>query len=176
MLKVHSTKLHITHDLTDENDVKYLLTMNGEHTKDEDIDENNLPNLHSSSASTTSSVSCRSSSLCTSNVLRKQQQQQVNRRRAFFHDDIIVNNDNHTTIIDDNQQISTINDETINEENSLTLATNDDNQNNKPFKRKVVSFSTMPFEKKVADGMYQKKFFFRINCYSILNRLANFSI
>jgi hypothetical protein len=153
MLKVHSTKLHITHDLTDENDVKYLLNMNGEHSKDEDLDENNLPHLHSSSTSTASSVSCRSPSLCTSNALRKQQQ--VNRRRAFFHDDVIVNNDNnHTPTTDDNQQILTPNDETINEENSLQLTNNiDENQNNKPFKRKVVSFSAMPFEKKVADGM-----------------------
>ncbi len=160
MLKIHSTKLHITHDSTNENDVnynKYLLIMNGEHNKDEDIDENNLPNLHSSSTSTTSSVSCRSPSLCTSNVLRKQQQ--INRRRAFFHDDVIVTNDSQSTTIDDNQQILTTinnnNDDTINEENSLTVTNNnnDDNQNNKPFKRKVVSFSTMPFEKKVADGM-----------------------
>ena len=108
----------------------------------------------------TSNASYRSPSLCTSNILKKQQ---VNRRRAFFHDDVIVSHDshNHSTTTDDNQQILTTinaNDDPINEETSVTLANNsEDNQSNKPFKRKVVSFSTMPFEKKVADGMCSKQ-------------------
>ncbi|CAF0752431.1 unnamed protein product [Adineta steineri] len=131
--------------------------MNGEQNKEEDLDENNLGNLRSSSNSTTSSVSCRSSSICTTSVLRKQQQ--INRRRAFFQDDVIVtpnnNNTNHLSTNDDNQQILTTNndnDEITNEENSTGLTNNnEENQTNKPFKRKVVSFSTMPFEKKVAD-------------------------
>ncbi|UJR21175.1 hypothetical protein I4U23_024273 [Adineta vaga] len=62
------------------------------------------------------------------------QKQQINRRRAFFHDDIIVDN---------NKNMST------NDENIST--NNEENPTNKVFKRKVVSFSAMPFEKKVAD-------------------------
>jgi len=67
-----------------------------------------------------------------------QKPQQNNRRRAFFHDDVIVT---------DNK----IND-TIEENLSTTPNNNEENQINKSFKRKVVSFSAMPFEKKVADG------------------------
>jgi hypothetical protein len=84
------------------------------------------------------------SHLCStsSNTPRKQQQQN-NRRRAFFHDDVIVN---------DNQINSTI-DDTI-EENLLLAIPNhhEGNPTNKSFKRKAVSFSAMPYEKKVADG------------------------
>jgi len=169
MSQIQPTKFHITHNLTDENDVnynKYLLNMNGEHNKEEDIDESNLANLHSSSNSTASSVSCQSPSICTTNILKKQQPQ-VNRRRAFFHDNVIVTNDsnnndnNHSLTMDDNQQILTPindNDDTINEENSPILTNNnEENQTSKPFKRKVVSFSTMPFEKKVADGKSKSK-------------------
>jgi hypothetical protein len=163
MIKVQPSNSHTTHDLTyDGNDInskQYLFTMNGEHNKEEDLDESNLANLRSSSNSTTSSVSCRSSSVCTTSVLRKQQQ--INRRRAFFHDDVVVvtnnnNNNNHLSAVDDNQQILTTNndnDEIINEGNiPILINNNGENQTNKPFKRKVVSFSTMPFEKKVADG------------------------
>jgi arylamine N-acetyltransferase len=164
MIKIQSSKSHITHDLTCKNDINYLLTMNGEHNKEEDIDETNL---RSSSNSTTSNISCRSSSLCTTSVLRKQQQ--INRRRAFFNDDVTVtnnNNNNHSLTIDDNQQIqhpTNDHDGIINEENIPTLTNNnEENQTNKPFKRKVVSFSTMPCEKKVADGKYTETcFFFR---------------
>jgi hypothetical protein len=74
-------------------------------------------------------------------------QKQQQRRRAFFHDDVIVT---------DNKINSTID---INEENLSTgQNNNEDNPTNKSFKRKVVSFSAMPFEKKVADS--KKNFFF----------------
>ena len=69
-----------------------------------------------------------------------------NRRRAFFHDDVI-RSDN---------QINSIGDEP-NEDNSLH--DQDINTTNKSFKRKAVSFSAMPFEKKVADGKKQKEMF-----------------
>ncbi|UJR28305.1 hypothetical protein I4U23_009550 [Adineta vaga] len=166
MIKIPLRNFRITNDLTNENDINYtiyLSTMNGEHIKDEEIDENHLTNLHSCSNSTTSTVSCRSSSVCTTSALRKQQQ--INRRRAFFQDDIPVtsmtttitnNNTNHSSTIDDNQQILTTNNndnDDINQEESSTTLTNhnEENPTNKSFKRKVVSFSTMPFEKKVAD-------------------------
>jgi hypothetical protein len=71
-----------------------------------------------------------------------QKQQQNNRRRAFFHDDVIVT---------DNKINSTI-DDTIEENLSTNPNNNEENPTNKSFKRKVVSFSAMPFEKKVADG------------------------
>ncbi|CAF1344581.1 unnamed protein product, partial [Adineta ricciae] len=69
-------------------------------------------------------------------ALRKQQ---ITRRRAFFHDDIIVENHNKAN--------------STNEENISTNASsnNEDNPASKTFKRKVVSFSAMPFEKNVAD-------------------------
>lgn len=147
--------------------------MNGEESKDDEIDESNLPpNLRSSSTSTTSNVSARSSSISTSSVLRKQQQ--INRRRAFFHDDIVVpnnnNNENHqqssaSSTIDENRSISHQNNnnnnsnnneyqkQTIIEENHPTNTSDNQEENpiSRPFKRKVVSFSTMPCEKKVAD-------------------------
>jgi len=71
-----------------------------------------------------------------------QKQQQNNRRRAFFHDDVIVT---------DNKINSTI-DDTIEENLSTNPNHNEENPTSKSFKRKVVSFSAMPFEKKVADG------------------------
>ena len=156
--------LHSTHE---------PLIMNGAanttDNKDDDMEDNpnNLTNLHSSANSTTWNVSCRSSLLSTTGYHAKKPpqplHQPVNRRRAFFHDDVIVPNENvnrrHSSITDENQQILTTmnnNDDSILEENSGTLSThhnnNEENQPNKPFKRKVVSFSTMPFEKKVADG------------------------
>ncbi|CAF1030977.1 unnamed protein product [Adineta ricciae] len=155
----------MTDDITNEQQInggKYLSTMNGEQNKDEEIDENHLANLRSCSNSTTSTVSGRSSSVSTS-VLRKQQQ--INRRRAFFQDDVVSrsltahnnnnNNTNHSSTIDDNQQILTTNndnDEINQEESSTTLINHhEENPTNKSFKRKAVSFSTMPFEKKVAD-------------------------
>ncbi|CAF2729228.1 unnamed protein product [Rotaria sp. Silwood2] len=167
MIKVQLPKSLITYNLTHKNGInsnKYSLTMNGELNKEEDIDENNTVHLCSSSNSTTSTVSCRSSSLSTENILRKHQQ--INRRRAFFHDDVIVktnnnnnnsdnNNNSHSSTIDDNQQILTAqndNDGLINDENPVIITNMiEENQANKPLKRKVVSFSTMPFEKKVAD-------------------------
>jgi hypothetical protein len=55
-------------------------------------------------------------------------------------------------IVNDNQINSTI-DDTI-EENLLLAIPNhhEGNPTNKSFKRKAVSFSAMPYEKKVADG------------------------
>ena len=125
--------------------------MNGEHQKDDELDDNHLANIHSSSNSTTSSVSCQLPTI--SNPVQAKKSQ-LNRRRAFFPDDVIVNNE-HTLTIDDNQTNLSISIEHSNtEENSPILTNiNEENQSNKPFKRKVVSFSTMPFEKKVADGM-----------------------
>ncbi|CAF3660890.1 unnamed protein product [Rotaria socialis] len=140
--------------------------MNGEPNKEEDIDENNMSNVCSSSNSTTSSASCRSASVSTENFLRKHQQ--INRRRAFFHDSLIVksnknnnacnennNDNNHSLIMDGSQQILTTNNENdglSNDEIPTIVANiNEENHTNKSLKRKVVSFSTMPFEKKVAD-------------------------
>ena len=151
----------------------HLLTMNGEDTKDEDLDEANPLNLRSSSNSTTSNISCRSSSIgtataatTTTSALRKQHQ--INRRRAFFHDDIIVTSDNHhpsssfappSASVDEHHrsmsQSNNDNNETIIEESQGTLTNHEHQEENpisRPFKRKVVSFSTMPCEKKVADG------------------------
>jgi hypothetical protein len=71
------------------------------------------------------------------NHLQKKQQ-----RRAFFHDDVIVNENKINSIIDD----------TIEENLSTIPNHNEENPTNKSFKRKAVSFSAMPFEKKVADG------------------------
>lgn len=84
------------------------------------------------------------SNLCStsSNSLQKQQQQQNSRRRAFFHDDVIVT---------DNKINSTI-ENTIEGNLSTNSNYNEENPTNKSFKRKVVSFSAMPCEKKVADG------------------------
>lgn len=163
MIKIHSQKSLITYNLTqdDTNYTKYSLTMNGESNKEEDVDDNNVSNVCSSSNSTASSASYRSSSLCTEHILRKTQQ--INRRRAFFHDDVIKNNsnnnisseneNNHLLTQDSIQQISITNndnDRLSNDENIIINA-------NKPLKRKVVSFSTMPFEKKVADGKLNTK-------------------
>lgn len=57
--------------------------------------------------------------------------QDAHPHRAFFHDEMIVSNDRMEENLS-NQQ--------------------DDNPSNKSFKRKAVSFSAMPSEKKVADG------------------------
>ncbi|CAF1138244.1 unnamed protein product [Adineta steineri] len=95
-----------------------------------DIDETNNSSICSSSnnAITTSS-----------SALRKQQQ--INRRRAFFHDDVLISNNKTNTIIENKI-----------EQNILPITnTNEENSTIKTFKRKVVSFSTMPSEKKVAD-------------------------
>ncbi|CAF4074458.1 unnamed protein product [Rotaria magnacalcarata] len=146
--------------------------MNGESNKEEDIDENNISNVCSSSNSTTSSVSCRSASVSTENFLRKHQQ--ISRRRAFFHDGLIAksnknnnasnennNNNNHSLIMDGSQQILTTNNENdglSNDEIPTIIAnTNEETHTNKPLKRKVVSFSTMPFEKKVADDLEDRQ-------------------
>jgi hypothetical protein len=105
--------------------IGYSLNMNG------DLDEANNSNICLSSNSTTAP---------TSSALQKQQQ--INRRRAFFHDDVIIT---------DTKMNSTTDDTT--EENPSPISINhEENPTNKSFKRKVVSFSTMPSEKKVADG------------------------
>lgn len=150
--------------------------MNGEHlnsttTQDDDVDENPSTNFHASGQSSNTGHSLKKSALT-------QPQQQGSRRRAFFHDDVIVPNHQHSSIIDDNQQIlSTINDDdddTVTEHHSSSLSNNnvEDNPTNKPFKRKVVSFSTMPFEKKVADGMS----FFFLSRQIEINRVISFCI
>ena len=62
--------------------------------------------------------------------------QDTHHRRAFFHDEMIVSNDRM-------------------EENLSTNSNQqDENPTNKSFKRKAVSFSAMPSEKKVADGKF----------------------
>ena len=75
-------------------------------------------------------------------ALRKQQQ--INRRRAFFHDHVppVTENRIHLTVDNTTETDATL---------PLSVAS-EDNAVAKTFKRKVVSFSTMPFEKKVADG------------------------
>ncbi|CAF0929758.1 unnamed protein product [Rotaria sordida] len=95
-----------------------------------DIDETNNREHCSSSNNTTSP---------SSNAL--QNQQKINTHSSFCNENMIVTQ---------NQMNTTIND-TI-EENILTVANqNEENSMNKSFKRKVVSFSAMPCEKKVAD-------------------------
>ena len=59
------------------------------------------------------------------NHLQKQQ------RRACFHEDVIATENKRYSAIDE---------------------TSEENPSNKAFKRKAVSFSAMPSEKKVADG------------------------
>lgn len=74
-------------------------------------------------------------------ALRKHSQQ-INRRRAFFRDDVLVAKSKINSTIDSS----------IDESSSGNVNHVDDNPAAKALKRKVVSFSAMPFEKKVADG------------------------
>ena len=179
MASVQLPQSYFLHDLTHENLLKYnqsSSTMNGDENKgDDDMDETNP---RSSSNSTASNISGRSASLSTSSAVR--QQQQTNRRRAFFRDDVIISSDSkdHSSPIECNQQNSQRANATrdvTSDERSLALVSqhddhnnnnnhhddhdlhhqqqhSEDNQTSRPFKRKVVSFGTMPCEKKVADG------------------------
>lgn len=81
--------------------------------------------------------------------INHKQKQTNQRRRAFFNDDVIVSDNKINSTTDHS-----------NEENRAVAATtattianhhDETNATNKSFKRKVVSFSTMPSEKKVAD-------------------------
>ncbi|CAF0886790.1 unnamed protein product [Rotaria sp. Silwood1] len=95
-----------------------------------DTDETNNSE-HCSSTNNTTSLS--------SSV--PQNQEKINLSSSFFNESIIVTQNNMN---------STINNTT--DENLLTISNNnEENPMNKSFKRKVVSFSAMPFEKKVAD-------------------------
>ena len=132
--------------------------MNIELNSEGDIDENNFINRCSTSNSTLSNASRRSPSISTTNDVRKQQKGQC---RVFPHDPIVTTNNNdknnhRCSKISDNPEISLLNNDNIamiNEENSSLMTNiNEENQGNKILKRKVVSFSTMPSEKKVADS------------------------
>ncbi|CAF3405080.1 unnamed protein product [Rotaria sp. Silwood1] len=95
-----------------------------------DTDETNNSE-HCSSTNNTTSLSSSA----------PQNQEKINLSSSFFNESIIVTQNNMN---------STINNTT--DENLLTISNNnEENPMNKSFKRKVVSFSAMPFEKKVAD-------------------------
>jgi hypothetical protein len=96
------------------------------------------------------------------NHLQKKQQQ----RRAFFHDDVIVRENKINPIIDD----------TIEENLSTIPNHNEENPTNKSFKRKVVSFSAMPCEKKVADGKIYRENFEVLICFSSFQFVIAFVI
>ncbi|CAF4228304.1 unnamed protein product [Rotaria sp. Silwood2] len=96
-----------------------------------DTDETNN-NEHCSSSNNTTSPSSNT----------PQNQQIITLTSSFFNEDTIVTQNNMNTTINNTS-----------EENLLTIPNhNEENPINKSFKRKVVSFSAMPFEKKVADG------------------------
>ena len=97
-----------------------------------DINEANKGKLRSALSTSTTTAALTSS----------QKEQQINRRRAFFHQDVIITEN----------QISSTTDETMGEDSFPMPNHSEENPTNKSFKRKAVSFSTMPFEKKVADG------------------------
>ncbi|CAF3899610.1 unnamed protein product [Rotaria sp. Silwood2] len=95
-----------------------------------DTDETNN-NEHCSSSNNTTSPSSNT----------PQNQQIITLTSSFFNEDTIVTQNNMNTTINNTS-----------EENLLTIPNhNEENPINKSFKRKVVSFSAMPFEKKVAD-------------------------
>ena len=104
---------------------------------------NLIVNGNANGTSTDHHAASSDSASMTAATIALRKQQLINRRRAFFHDRVPVPETRSHLAIDETT------------DNGVTLpisVISEDNAVAKTLKRKVVSFSPMPFEKKVADG------------------------